>query len=61
MGVAALFYLTEAVHEGAADERLWAAGTLVVAASTVVHGVTATPARRRLGPTMRDRGVGRGR
>jgi sodium/hydrogen antiporter len=53
MGVAALFYLTEAAAEGALDERVWAAGTLVLAASTVVHGVTATPGRRGLGPAMR--------
>ncbi|MFC0099733.1 hypothetical protein ACFFKH_19705 [Micromonospora marina] len=30
----------------ARDPRLWAAGSLVMAASTVVHGVTATPGRR---------------
>jgi sodium/hydrogen antiporter len=46
VGVAALFYLATAVEEGAAGHTLWAAGTLVVAVSTVAHGVTAATARR---------------
>ncbi|WBB53654.1 cation:proton antiporter [Verrucosispora sp. WMMD573] len=46
IGVSALFYLAHSEQEGARDPRLWAAGTLVVVASTVVHGVTATPGRR---------------
>ncbi|MBU8858667.1 MULTISPECIES: cation:proton antiporter [unclassified Micromonospora] len=46
IGVSALFYLTHSEGEGARDPRLWAAGSLVVVASTVVHGVTATPGRR---------------
>jgi sodium/hydrogen antiporter len=45
VGVAALFYLATALEEGAADDTAWAAGTLVVAASTVAHGVTAARAR----------------
>lgn len=35
VGVSALFYLTYSQEEGARESRLWAAGTLVVAASTV--------------------------
>jgi NhaP-type Na+/H+ or K+/H+ antiporter len=45
IGVAALFYLGHAHEEGVADPRLWAAGTLVIAVSTVVHGLTAAPSR----------------
>ncbi|WBB91180.1 cation:proton antiporter [Verrucosispora sp. WMMC514] len=46
VGVSALFYLTHSQEHGVADPRLWAAGSLAVVASTVVHGVTATPGRR---------------
>ena len=46
MGVSALFYVALAQHEGVTDERLFAAGTLAVAVSTVVHGVTSLPARK---------------
>lgn len=45
IGVSALFYLAHSVHEGATDPRLFAAGTLAVAANTVVYGLTATPGR----------------
>jgi len=45
IGVSALFYLALAEHDGATDPRLFAAGTLAVAVSTVVHGVTTLPAR----------------
>lgn len=45
IGVAALFYLGHAEEQGVTDPKLWAAGTLVLAVSTVVHGVTAGPAR----------------
>ena len=47
IGVSAVFYLAHAEHEGVADPRVWAAGTLAVAASTVAHGVTSAPGRRR--------------
>ena len=46
IGVSAIFYLTFSHEEGVTDPRLWAAGSLVVAASTVAHGVSAAPARR---------------
>ncbi|WBB50366.1 sodium:proton antiporter [Verrucosispora sp. WMMA2044] len=46
VGVSALFYLTHSQQNGVADPRLWAAGSLAVVASTVVHGVTAAPGRR---------------
>ncbi|MQA35355.1 cation:proton antiporter domain-containing protein [Modestobacter roseus] len=47
VGVSALFYLSFSEEEGVTDPRLWAAGTLVVAASTLAHGVTSAPGRRR--------------
>lgn len=46
VGVAALFYLADAGEQGAATETLWAAGSLAIAVSVVVHGVTATPGRQ---------------
>lgn len=46
IGVSALFYLTHAEEQGAQDERLWAAGSLVVVASTVVHGISSATGRR---------------
>ena len=46
IGVSAIFYLTFSEDEGVVDPRVWAAGSLVVAASTVVHGVTSAPGRR---------------
>lgn len=45
IGVAALLYLTESTLEGALTDTMWAAGSLVIVASVVVHGVTATPGR----------------
>ncbi|SCL14319.1 NhaP-type Na+/H+ or K+/H+ antiporter [Micromonospora nigra] len=58
IGVSALFYVTFSEHEGVRDPRLWAAGSLVVVASTVVHGITATPARRRYAGAAQARGGG---
>lgn len=46
MGVAALFYVTLALEDQVRVPELWPAVALVVAASTVVHGVTAAPGRR---------------
>ncbi|MFF9691077.1 cation:proton antiporter [Streptomyces sp. NPDC014623] len=43
IGVSALFYLTLEAHRLGADPQVLVAGTLVVAASTLVHGVTTTP------------------
>lgn len=45
IGVAALFYLTLEADEVAVTDSLLAAGALAVAASIVVHGMTATPGR----------------
>ncbi len=45
VGVSALFYLSFSEEEGVQDPRLWAVGSLVVATSTVVHGVSAAPGR----------------
>jgi NhaP-type Na+/H+ or K+/H+ antiporter len=46
VGVAALLYLAERRVAGDIGDTMWAAGTLLVAASTVAHGVTAAPGRR---------------
>ena len=46
IGVSAMFYLSFSEEEGVTDPRLWAAGTLIVAASTLAHGVSAAPGRR---------------
>ncbi len=46
VGVSAVFYLTHAAEQGATDPVLWRAGSAVVVASTLVHGVTAAPGRR---------------
>jgi sodium/hydrogen antiporter len=46
IGVSAMYYLTDIATRTDVEPRLLAAGTLVVAASTVVHGLTSTPGRR---------------
>ena len=46
IGLSAVFYLAHARHEGVTDERLFAAGTLVVATSVLAFGLTASPGRR---------------
>jgi NhaP-type Na+/H+ or K+/H+ antiporter len=55
VGIAALFYLAHAHERGVTDERVWAAGTLVVAMSTLVHGLTAPIGRRAYVPAGTDR------
>ena len=42
IGIAALFYTTVA-HRLVGEEVIWAAATLVIGSSVLVHGVTATP------------------
>ncbi|MFH9299273.1 cation:proton antiporter [Streptomyces sp. NPDC017520] len=59
IGVSALFYLTMEAHRLGVDPTVLAAGTLVVVASTVVHGVTSAPGLalyRRLGERARGDG-----
>lgn len=51
IGISALFYALFAEHEGVEDPRLFAAATLAVAASTVAHGISATPLRKAYGRT----------
>lgn len=46
VGLSAVFYLAHAGHEGVTDERVFAAGTLVVAASVLAFGLTSAPGRR---------------
>ncbi len=45
IGVSALFYLAMEAERLAVDPVVLAAGSLVVAASTVVHGITSSPGR----------------
>ena len=45
IGVSALFYLALEAEQLGADTTVLAAGSLVVVASVVVHGVTAAPGR----------------
>lgn len=45
VGVAALLYLAERRIAGDVGDTMWAAGTLLVAASTVAHALTAAPGR----------------
>ncbi len=45
IGVSALFYLAMEAERLGADPTVLAAGTLVVAASTLVHGITSSPGR----------------
>jgi NhaP-type Na+/H+ or K+/H+ antiporter len=45
VGVSAIFYLTLEAKEMAVPEAVLAAGTLVVVASTVAHGLTGSPGR----------------
>jgi sodium/hydrogen antiporter len=47
IGIAAVFYLTYLHEHGLVAATVWEAGTLVVAVSTVLHGLSA-PAGRRL-------------
>jgi sodium/hydrogen antiporter len=56
IGVAAVFYLGHADAQGVTDPRLWAAGALVITVSTLVHGLTAGPARLAYG---RSSSIGR--
>lgn len=53
VGAAALLYLAEQRTAGEVSDTVWAAGTLLVAASTVVHGVTAMPGRELLAARLR--------
>lgn len=46
VGVAALFYLSMVQEDTAVSETVWAAGIMVIVASTFLHGVTAAPGRR---------------
>ncbi len=42
IGAAALYYATFSVQQGATEE-VWIISSLVICASVVVHGLTATP------------------
>lgn len=51
MGVAALFFITSVLEEAEVAATAWPAVALVVALSTVVHGMSAAPGRARYGGT----------
>ncbi|CAN5167437.1 MAG: cation:proton antiporter [Euzebyales bacterium] len=46
VGVAALAYLADAGERGAVTDDVWAAGTFVIATSTVLYGMTSAYGRR---------------
>ncbi|MDQ3932120.1 MAG: cation:proton antiporter, partial [Actinomycetota bacterium] len=46
IGIAALYYLTYVAEKGVPDTTIWAAGSMVIAASTLAHGMTTLPGRR---------------
>ncbi|UFU06561.1 cation:proton antiporter domain-containing protein [Ruania halotolerans] len=46
MGVSSLFYLAHSLEQGVTDPRLFAVGSLMVAASVLVYGLTSTPGRK---------------
>lgn len=66
MGVAALYYLALLHSLGVTSPAVWHAGTLAVAASTVLHGITSAPGRRayvrwaRAAPSRGDAAHGNG-
>lgn len=53
VGVAALYYLGHLQEQGMVDPVVWDAGTLVVVASTVLHGATGPLGRRLVADTGR--------
>jgi sodium/hydrogen antiporter len=61
VGVAAVYYLTSVSIGGVHEPIVFAAGTLVVVASTVAHGVTASPGVDLLGRALRLGRPARGR
>ena len=46
IGVSAVFYLAHTADKGVTDPRVFAAGTLAVAASVVAFGITGSPGRQ---------------
>lgn len=57
VGVAALFYANLSVREAGVEEA-WVVGSLVVCASVLVHGLSATPLTRLYGRHARNDGTG---
>jgi sodium/hydrogen antiporter len=57
IGAAAVYYLTHLEAMGVPSETVWPAGSLVVALSTVLHGVSASPGRAWYGRAERRRGA----
>jgi sodium/hydrogen antiporter len=61
VGVAAVYYLTSVATRGVHEPIVYAAGTLVVVASTVAHGVTAAAGVDLIGRALRRDRRGRAR
>jgi NhaP-type Na+/H+ or K+/H+ antiporter len=57
VGVSALFYLTLEADRLGVDRAVLAAGSLVVAASVLAHGLTGTPGRRWYARATHRRGL----
>jgi len=55
VGVSAVFYLAHSLDNGIQDPRLFAAGSLAVAASVVAFGVSASPGRNAYARARRGR------
>jgi len=56
IGVAALFYANLAVRESGVEEA-WTAGSLVICASILAHGLSATPLTRLYGRRTQNDGT----
>jgi sodium/hydrogen antiporter len=48
IGVAALLYIAQAGERGVVTETVWAAGSLTIVISIIVHGISAAPGRKAL-------------
>ncbi len=53
IGVAALFYATFSVNKAGVEEA-WVIGSLIICASIIVHGLSATPLTRLYGRHARN-------
>lgn len=58
VGVSALFYLTMEADRVGVNPDVLAAGTLIVVASTIAHGITSSPGRAAFRRATRHRGAG---
>jgi NhaP-type Na+/H+ or K+/H+ antiporter len=59
MGASSIFYIAHSVDKGVTDPAFFAAGTLAVAASVLVFGLTSSPGRQLYARSGAGRGRGR--